>query len=156
MKNFIILFCLLFIACSREIIITEEDIKQDLLYLNDEIKPFSGICKVLFSDTNLLKEKFEFTDGMLDGKSCSYYENGSLKWSGTYNDGKMAGKWEFWDEKGMKCCEAYFSSDNYNGPYKLWHSNGKLKESGQFSDNHKTGKWISYDEAGNVINQLEY
>jgi antitoxin component YwqK of YwqJK toxin-antitoxin module len=156
MKYFVILLCLLFIACSREIIITEEDIKQDLLYLNNEIKPFSGICKVLFSDTFLLKEKFEFTDGMLDGKSCSYYKDGSLKWRGTYEDGKMAGKWEFWDVRGIKYCEVYFNNDNYNGPFKLWHSNGKLKETGQYSNNHKTGKWTTYDEAGNVITDSVY
>jgi len=156
MKYFVILFCLVFVACSREIIITEEDIKQDLLYLNNEVKPFSGICKVLFSDTFLLKEKFEFTDGMLDGKSFSYYENGSLKWRGNYEDGKMAGKWEFWDVNGTKYCEVYFNNDVYNGPYKLWHSNGKLKETGEFSNNSKTGKWITYDETGNVITESVY
>ena len=156
MKYVVILFCLMFIACSREIIITEEDIKQDLLYLNNDIKPFSGICKVLFSDTFLLKEKFEFTDGMLDGKSCSYYENGSLKWRGNYESGKMAGKWEFWNANGTKYCEVYFNNDVYDGPYKLWHSNGKLKETGQFSNNSKTGKWITYDEAGNVISESVY
>lgn len=156
MKNFVILLCLLLIACSKEIIITEEDIKQDLLYLNNDVKPFSGTCKVLFSDTFLLKEKFEFVNGMLDGKSCSFYEDGNLKWRGTYKDGKMTGKWEFWDDNGNKYCEVYFNNDVYNGSFRSWHANGNLKEAGHYSNNYKTGKWIAYDETGNVLNELDY
>ena len=156
MKYFIIIFCILFTACSKEIIITEEDIKQDLLYLVNDVKPFSGTCKVLYSDTFLLKEKFLFVKGILQGESCSYYEDGNLKWRGSYKNGKTYGKWEFWDNSGSKYCEVYFDNDLYNGPYKSWYANGQLKETGQFSNNRKTGTWTDYDKAGNVINESVY
>jgi antitoxin component YwqK of YwqJK toxin-antitoxin module len=156
MKYLIIIFCILFTACSREIIITEEDIKLDLLYLVNDVKPFSGTCKVLYSDTSLLKEMFEFVEGAPDGRCSSYYEDGSLKWKGSYKKGKTFGKWEFWDNGGNKYCEAYFDNDVYNGTYKSWYANGQLKESGQYSKNLKTGIWTAYDEAGNVIKESAY
>ena len=156
MNYLIIIFCILFAACSKEIIITEEDIKEDLLYLNNDIKPFSGTCKILYSDTTLLKEKFEFVKGTLNGECYSYYKDGSLRWKGSYKMGKIFGKWEFWDNNGNKYCEVHFDNDIYNGFYKSWYANGQLKEAGQYSKNLKTGRWTAYDEAGKVMNESVY
>ena len=151
MKHFLIIFCVLFTACSREIIITEEDIKQDLLYVSSDVRPFSGTCKILYSDTSMLKELFEFVNGVMDGRCVSYYEDGSVKWKGSYKKGKSFGKWEYWDNNGNKYCEAHFDNDLYNGPYRSWYANGQLKEAGQFTKNIRTGKWTVYDDRGNVI-----
>ena len=155
-KLTIILFCLLYISCTKEIIITEEELKQDLLYTKNDVKPFSGACNVLFNDTNLLKEQFNFKDGALDGISCSYFEHGDLKWRGEYKEGKMSGKWEFWDKDGFKYCETYFKDDLYYGSYLSWHTNGQTKESGQYINSKKTGKWTVYDEQGIVISEYTY
>jgi antitoxin component YwqK of YwqJK toxin-antitoxin module len=156
MKHFLIIFCVLFAACSREIIITEEDIKEDLLYVANDIKPFSGTCKILYSDTSMLKELFEFVNGVMDGRCTSYYEDGSIKWEGSYKKGKSFGKWEYWDNNGSKYCEAHFDNDLYDGPYMSWHANGQLKEAGQFTENIKTGKWTVYDDRGNVVDVSVY
>jgi antitoxin component YwqK of YwqJK toxin-antitoxin module len=155
-KYLIILACLFFIACSKEIVITEEQLKQDLLYLKDDIKPFSGTCNILFTDTNLIKEHFKFKDGALHGVSCSYFKYGNLKWRGEYREGKMSEKWEFWDKKGNKFCETHFKDDLYHGPYTAWHANGKVKETGQYENNKKTGIWTVYNDSGKVISKYNY
>ncbi len=155
-KYIIILSCLFYIACSREIIITEEQLKQDLLYLTNDIKPFTGTCNILYRDTSLIKEQFKFKDGALDGVSCSYYEYGNLKWRGEYKEGKMSGKWEFWTEDGIKYCEIHFKDDIYHGTYISWHINGKTKETGQYANNSKTGTWTAYNDSGKVISQYNY
>lgn len=155
-KYSVILFFLLYVACTKEIIITEEELKQDLLYMKNDVKPFSGTCNIFYSDTSLLKEQFSFKDGALDGLSCSYYKFGNLKWRGEYKEGKMSGKWEFWDKDGNKSCEIYFKDGIYDGSYISLHVNGQPKETGQYADNKRSGTWTVYNERGNVISKYTY
>ncbi len=155
-KYIVIITCLFFIACSKKIIITEEELKQDMMYLKNDVRPFSGTCNILFNDTNLIKEQFNFKNGALDGVYCSYFRHGDLKWRGEYKEGKMSGKWEFWGEDGRKFSETYFDNDIYDGSYTSWYPNGQIKETGLYADNRRTGKWTVFNVNGKVISEYTY
>jgi antitoxin component YwqK of YwqJK toxin-antitoxin module len=156
MKGFIVIGLMMMISCSKEVIITEEEIRPDLFYASNEIKPFTGTCKVVFSDTNLLKQKFEFKNGILNGEAAAFYKDGKLRWKGSYENGSYMGRWEYWDQQGNKIIEAHYTHDTLSGPYAAWYENGKMKEKGQFEKNSKTGKWIYYNESGQVISETIY
>jgi len=156
MRAIIFIALLALVSCGKEVIITEEEIKPDLFYSSKEINPFSGTCKVVFSDTNLLKEKFEFRNGILNGEAVAYYRDGKLRWKGHYYNGCCMGKWEYWDQHGNKIMEANYNNDSLSGSYCSWYSKGLLKEKGQFTQNSRAGKWFSYNETGQVVCETLY
>ena len=41
-----------------------------------------------------------FVEGQTDGKVTVYYENGQKMYEGENHNGKLAGVWNYWDEKG--------------------------------------------------------
>jgi antitoxin component YwqK of YwqJK toxin-antitoxin module len=156
MRGIIIIALLAFVSCNQEVIITEEEIKPDLFYSSQDVNPFTGTCKVVFSDTNLMKERFQFKNGILNGEAIAYYRDGKLRWKGHYENGCCMGKWEYWDQHGNKIIEANYNNDSLSGPYCSWYSNGLMKEKGQFSQNNREGKWIDYNETGQVVIETIY
>ncbi|MBN2273475.1 MAG: hypothetical protein JXR41_05525 [Bacteroidales bacterium] len=156
MKGYIVIALFVLVSCNKEVTITESDIRHDLFYSSNDINPFTGTCKVVFSDTNLIKEKFQFKNGILDGEAVAYYSSGKLRWKGHYRNGYCMGKWEYWDQKGNKVIEANYNNDSLSGPYSSWYGNGLMKEKGQFNMNSRTGKWISYNETGQIISETNY
>jgi antitoxin component YwqK of YwqJK toxin-antitoxin module len=156
MRKAIFLAMLVLISCGKEVIITEEEIQPDMFYVHNDVNPFTGTCKVVFSDTGLLKEKFQFRSGILEGEAIAYYRNGNLRWKGHYKNGYCTGKWEYWNQSGNKVIEANYSNDTLTGPYCSWYSNGLMKERGQFSQNSRTGKWFIYNETGQVVSETIY
>lgn len=156
MKGYIFIGLVLLISCSKEAIITEDDLRHDLFYKSDDIHPFTGTCKVLFANTEVIKEKFHFKEGKLDGLAEAYFPSGKLRWKGLYKNGNTFGKWEYWDTNGNKTIEVFYENDTLNGPYFSWHSNGAVKEKGQFDQNNRAGRWIIYNETGQVISETIY
>jgi len=155
-KGYILIAMLLLISCGKEVIITEEEIKPDMFYVSNDVDPFTGTCKVLFNDTGLMKEKFEFRKGILEGEAVAFYRNGNLRWKGHYKNGCCMGTWEYWDQNGNKVIEANYSNDTLTGHYCSWYSNGLMKEKGQFNQNSRSGKWFSYNETGQVVSETIY
>ncbi len=152
MKNYLYLFIMmiLLISCGKEVIITEQEIKHDIFYRNDQLKPFTGTCKVIYSNSDRVKEIFHFKNGILNGEAKSFYINGNLRWRGYYENGSYMGKWEYWDINGNKLKEVHFVNDSLTGNYQAWYQEGQLKEQGQYIRNKKTGKWMYYSEDGKL------
>ncbi len=143
-------------SCSKEIIITESEIGDDLLYIKNDISPYSGKCKVVYTNSEITKEILNFSKGRLDGEAYYYYQNGKLKWRGNYKDGFISGTWEFWNENGEKVYEVDYLNDSLDGEFKSWYPSGNLKEQGNYLKNKKTGEWITYNESGTVIDKLKH
>lgn len=151
MKRGLYIFIILIAGCSGKITITEADIKTDIFYPENCIRPFTGKCVVVFSNTCLIKEEFTYKRGLLHGKATSWYRNGHIKRLGSYKGGKISGKWEFWDENGNKKLEANYRDDALNGLYISLFANGKIKEKGRFANNKRLGQWQYYNENGEAI-----
>ena len=147
-----LLMCLAF-ACSGNITITEDEIRSDIFYSDKSSRPFTGKCRVFFSDSDLVKEEFTYKHGILHGAATTWYKNGQMRRQGYYSHGRISGKWEFWDEQGNKTVEAYYENDALNGSYIELYSNGKIREKGQFADNKRTGHWFYYNENGQPVSE---
>jgi antitoxin component YwqK of YwqJK toxin-antitoxin module len=138
-------------ACSGSVTITEDEIRPDIFYTDMSSRPFTGKCRVVFGDTGLVKEEFIYKQGILHGESKAWYKNGKMRRKGYYSQGRISGKWEFWDIRGNKTVEANYKNDTLNGSYMLLYSNGKVREKGQFADNRRTGQWFYYNENGQPV-----
>ncbi len=153
---FILIFVTGLISCSDEIVITEAEICSDLLYTSDNLSPFSGSCKVVYSKTGLVKEVLNYRKGRLDGGACYYYLNGNPKWKGFYKDGFISGKWECWDEEGSLVYIVNYEEDTLDGKFASYYPDGGIKEQGQYLNNSRTGEWIIYSEKGQIMSRKFY
>ena len=140
-KNFIYGF-IIFILSSFSIFAEREakleelkyNEETELMYVNDEKEPFTGIAKDFYEDNSLkveyphkngkveglakgyypngkLKSEANFVDGLLNGKSVTYYENGNIEYEENYKDGKLEGEIVFYDENGNMELKAIYKDD---------------------------------------------
>jgi antitoxin component YwqK of YwqJK toxin-antitoxin module len=135
---------------------TEAEISNDLLYTKDNINPFSGKCKVIYTNTDLVKEVLTFRKGRLDGDARYYYPNGHIKWKGSYEEGSISGKWEYWDEEGRIMYVVNYKQDTLEGEFTSYYTNGMIKEKGCYAGNSRSGEWIVYYEHGAVAGRKSY
>lgn len=157
--NYILLFLLavLSVSCSKNsVVLTEDELPEDIFYLKDDIKPFNGTCYIYFNKSNQLKEELSFKNGVLHGLRVSYFKNGQIKQKGFFKDGRYNGTWKSFNEAGNIIFEAEYSNDTLTGKYVSWYKTNVMKEKGNCEKNRRVGKWIYYDEAGMIIKQENY
>ena len=138
MKGLGFIILLMSFACTAKVTITEEEIIPDIFYTQDSFKPFTGICRVVGNDPDLVLEQFTYKNGRLHGKTSILYRNGRLKSQGSYKDGKLCGVWKFWDKEGNMILEASFENDELNGPFTVLTADGQIKEKGIYTANRRT------------------
>ena len=100
--------------------------------------------KLLFNDKNTLRECISgevrrqtkdykilrietYLNGMLNGPSYMYYENGNLFMEQDYLLGKRHGKYMIFNPNGMPAEIYYYSNDIENGVEASWDKDGSLK-----------------------------
>ena len=168
-KSFIIYTFIIFIFSSFSIFAEREakleelkyNEETELMYVNDEKEPFTGIAKDFYEDNSLkveyphkngkieglakeyypngkLKSEEDFVDGLLNGKAITYYENGNIEYEENYKDGKLEGEIVFYDENGKMELKAIYKDDKVDKVIDV-----------------KTGEEIS-DEKNKFEDYLEY
>ena len=168
-KSFIIYTFIIFIFSSFSIFAEREakleelkyNEETELMYVNDEKEPFTGIAKDFYEDNSLkveyphkngkieglakeyypngkLKSEENFVDGLLNGKAITYYENGNIEYEENYKDGKLEGEIVFYDENGNVELKAIYKDDKVDKVIDV-----------------KTGEEIS-DEKNKFEDYLEY
>ena len=141
-KNFIVYTLIIFIFSSFSIFAEREakleelkyNEETELMYVNDEKEPFTGIAKDFYEDNSLkveyphkngkieglakeyypsgkLKSEENYVDGQLNGKAITYYENGNIEYEQNYKDGKLEGEIVFYDENGNMELKAIYKDD---------------------------------------------
>jgi antitoxin component YwqK of YwqJK toxin-antitoxin module len=138
------------LAQKKTVILSEDELPEDIFYLQDEIKPFSGTCYIYFSGTEILKEELNFKEGVLHGSRVSYFKNGQVKREGSYENGRYQGIWRGFNLSGNQLFEVEYKQDTLTGKFISWHATGVIKEKGLYKNNTRIGEWIRYDEAGMI------
>lgn len=151
--KWIFLLSVMLCACNSHVVVTEDEISSDILYVRDSYKPYTGKCTVLYFGSNQVKSEYTFENGILSGPATTWHLNGKLKMKGSYKDGQLSGSWVFYDEQGRKIMEAGYKANELDGAYTSLYNNGKIKEQGQFSEKEQKGTWAFYNEEGTIIKQ---
>lgn len=71
--------------------------------------------------------EISYSDGIYDGTSYWYYENGNLKETKTFSNGKLNGWYRAYHESGLLKEEKYINEGVTDGIQKLYFGNGALK-----------------------------
>lgn len=123
MKKFVyyISAIILLASCSYSgVVISENELPEEIFYLSDQIKPYTGRCVMYFTNTEIIKQEMTFKDGKLNGTMLTYHRNGNIKRKGEYKDGLYNGKWELWTQNGKKLYEVHYKKDTLCGNFMLW------------------------------------
>ena len=99
---------------------------KDMYYLNGA--PYTGIVKVCSGNTGKVLSKKSYVDGILDGLSYKYHQDGWLKWQKNYASGKLDGEVIKYFADGTKKSEENYSAGKQDGTQKFFYSNGIRKE----------------------------
>lgn len=98
-----------------------------------------------------------FTDaGLREGTWKEYYEDGSLKSEGNYENDKKTGLWKYYYPNGQLEETGTYDKTGPEGKWLWYYPSGKLLRELTYYQGKKDGNIIEYDESKNVILQGEY
>ena len=186
-KSFIIYTFIIFILTSFSIYaereVSYENLgyyeENELVYVINEKKPFTGIGKDYYEDKSLrlvapylngklegivkeyypsgkLKAEENYIDGQVNGKVITYYENGNIRYEQNYKDGKLEGLTKAYYESGKLNLELNYINDLLDGLSKEYYENGQLSAQENYKEGKRNGELVNYDEKGNVTLRLIY
>jgi antitoxin component YwqK of YwqJK toxin-antitoxin module len=118
--------------------------KKDSLW-----KYYSDFDGVLLSIEN-------YTLGVKNGVSKTYYPNGNLIELINYREGRKEGEWVQYFEDGKPKFRGAYAGDEKEGPFTAYYSGGKISFSGAYKAGHMDGIWTFYDENGDVTRVEKY
>lgn len=162
-KNFIVYTFIIFILTSFSIFaqreVTYEDLKYneetELVYVNDEKEPFTGIAKQYYEDKSL-KAEVPYLNGKIEGIEKQYYPSGKLKSEANFIDGILEGKVIGYYENGNIEYEENYKNDEFNGLIKNYYESGKLKIVVNYKNAKPDGLAIAYHENGELRIEENY
>ena len=96
-----------------------------------------------------------------DGKEIKveeqhFHENGQLKMSGKFLNGKRDGEWNAYFADGKIQSQGAFKEGKRNGLAKVYFPNGQLRYEGQYENNKEIGHWKFYNEEGKLIDEKDF
>jgi len=89
-------------------------------------------------------------------KEVSFYESGTRRMEGEFNDACRHGLWKYWYEDGTLRVEGYFKDGERTGSVKAYHPNGEKKESGTYENGQRVGRWKFWDENAQLLKEIDY
>ena len=116
------------------------------------------------------KVESKYKNGVKDGKSTGYYENGNKAFECYYKNGVIVGvetKWyetgvkrnelnhnsgvhTSWNSDGIKSLESHYKNEKLDGTMTRWYDNGHIANIGNYKQGDKDGEWINYYKNGTV------
>lgn len=129
---------------------TNQKLKLDngIYYYNDKV--YSGYIKVLYPDKSV-NSVGGILNGMLYGKSLSFYTNGKVKDIRMYKDNKSLGKQIGYWENGHQKFEFIYLDDKREGLNKQWYESGRPYAFLTFKDDREDGMQQAWRENGKVF-----
>ena len=125
---------------------------------NNAIK--SGDYK-LYSKEGKLILSGQYTNNFKAGEWFSYHEDGSLKSTSVYNDGKLVSEYQLYSKGGILILAGQYSNNIKSGEWNTYHDDGSLKfisvyDNGTLISETKHGIWTSTEEKGKVRKVIDY
>ena len=80
----------------------------------------------------------------------SYYDNGQLRFKGSYKDGEYDGPFIVYHQNGQLEFKGSYKDRNLHGLWVTYFENGQLHFKGSYKDGREEGLWVGYNEDGTV------
>jgi antitoxin component YwqK of YwqJK toxin-antitoxin module len=167
-------------SASDDLMKEDFDSLRFKIVLHDSILQKNRPYRAYYADENkTILFEGKVSNNQLNGLWRSYFENGNLKSSVTYKDGKVDGVAYFYynDGKETPMAEVIFNQDVITGIYQEFFQNGaqkaklnyedgkldgdaefyyptgRLKMKGEYKNDEKRGKWLFYNDNGEVMSK---
>ena len=98
----------------------------------------------------------ENIEQLANGKAISWHENGQIRVSCNYNNGKIEGKYKSWHENGQISASCNYNNDKREGEYNLWYENGQIWVSCNYNNDKRDGEYKSWYNNGQIYEQYTY
>lgn len=121
--------------------------QQGLMNYKDQ--PFSGFVFVKHPNS-ILKSKNGYFDGMHEGKSLTYFNNGNLASERPYRSGKKHGVHKGWYLDGQLRFEYVFVNGKSEGNHKVWYEDGSLFKDFNFKNGRAFGSQKVWRKDGKI------
>jgi antitoxin component YwqK of YwqJK toxin-antitoxin module len=131
--------------------LTEKDGK----YYDQNSNLYSGTY-VEYYDSGSKKVEMTVVEGVKQGPSTLFFENGKVKEVRSYFNNKMDGTWLTYDTSGVKTGEANYKSGKKHGKWFIWDENGTKRYEMSYNDGAKDSTWTIWDETGKVVGKKKY
>jgi len=95
-------------------------------------------------------------DSNYSGDYIDKYDNGLIKFRGTYRFGKRHGQWMSFYPNGMRWSEMHYDKGSRQGPNIAYQENGKIRYSGFYNQDKVDSLWCYYDSTGVLVEKLLY
>lgn len=96
---------------------------------------------ILFYQDGSVKEKGAYEDGVREGDWEFYYENGELRQKGEYRQGRVQGRWVWYYKDGNLRREEEYRRGREDGVSIEYDPTGRTLAKGQYIDGLKDGPW---------------
>jgi antitoxin component YwqK of YwqJK toxin-antitoxin module len=110
-----------------------------------------GFWKYYQPDGKILLSEENYKEGILEGKSVTYYKSGKIAETVFYKNGKLDGNAKRYAANGILLDNLNYEDDKLNGLAKYYDIKGELIYTGNYEDDVKVGKW-EYFENGKSVN----
>ncbi|MGF6906172.1 toxin-antitoxin system YwqK family antitoxin [Fusobacterium sp. PH5-44] len=154
----------------------ESEVRTDgLTYAKDSSTPFTGVIYSKFGSIKEYDESYSngklhgeriwysseekpiivevYTNGVLNGTSYEYYENGATKTIKVYDNNKIVSM-KSYNKAGNIIHDSTFTGGN--GSWKIFWESEKVLEEGMYKNGVKDGEWKRYQSDGQVDNIKTY
>lgn len=129
----------------------DEKVSKDIWYSNGKI---DGKYKSYWDNGNPYVE-IEYEDGKMNGKFTAYYPDGSIKKEGYNKEDKKVGIWKSYYENGQIRVEENYIKGVQEGRYRKWYDNGQLEAEGTYERNYLEGTFTTYYKNGKLKSKGE-
>ena len=146
-------------ACDRTEVHGDGDAKYIVRYFPNHIRQEEGferngkrdgIWTFYFDDTGNRCGQDVFVNGVLDGLTVRWHENGQVREEGQFRNGERVGTWIDRYDSGEKRSEGVFEHDSPSGPSTVWFDNGRASAAGSWVGGLKDGEWKVWYESGQL------
>lgn len=95
-------------------------------------------------------------DSNYSGEYIDKYENGIVKFRGSFRFGERHGQWFSFYPNGILWSELHFDKGLRQGPNLTYYESGKLRYSGFYKNDAVDSVWTYYDSTGTLVETLTY
>ena len=122
----------------------------------------SGIVILSGNQEYILHDSYGFKyihatlkNGEFDGLHSTYWKNGNLRGTKTYENGVLNGKIESFFESGELDERFFMKTGNYHGKFESFHISGEQYTQGYYNNGLKIGEWKFFNPNG-TLSQVEF
>jgi antitoxin component YwqK of YwqJK toxin-antitoxin module len=112
---------------------------------------------IVFKDGKPVSSGIVDNRGQFQGDWKEFYDDGVLKASGKFKNGKKIGEWKYYFHSGeLEQVGTYDKNGNIDGEWIWYYKNGTEHIIQNFFENFPEGEYVEYDETGKVLAKGNY